>query len=320
MNQIYCSYTKLIHQVLMNTSEIKGISGWLFLIAIGLVISPFRFYFTTLSTYPDFFENGSWYLLTDPNSAKYVKGLSLLVYSEIVFNLFLLSSMIYLNFLFFSKKTTFPKAYIAIALIGLLYTPIDAFLASAFFPHIFPHPPLLEGETLRNFLTTLVSAAIWVPYMLKSHRVKNTFTEEHCVRKAMLSVFVLACILLVSCSLYFKQIKYVPETLSIEEKLVQLVNEMNKNLPKMLDSETTLDTVYTYSGNLQYRYSLVNYSASDIDVNVLHKNMRSSLIEAACSNSTTASFMQEGVSVSYIYFDKSGEYITSINVKHSDCV
>ncbi|WOX49080.1 DUF2569 family protein [Aeromonas sp. XH] len=302
----------------MNTSEIKGISGWLLLIAIGLVTSPLRFYFTTLSTYPDFFENGSWYLLTDPNSAKYVKGLSLLVCSEIVFNLFLFSSMIYLNFLFFSKKTIFPKAYIAIALIGLLYTPIDAFLASAFFPQVFP-PPLLEGEALRNFLTTLVSAAIWVPYMLKSHRVKNTFTEEHCVRRAMLSVFVLACILLIGCSLYFKQIKYVPETLSIEEKLVRLANEMNKNLPKMLDSETTLDTVYTYSGNLQYRYSLVNYSASDIDANVLHENMRPSLVEAACSNSTTASFMQEGVSVSYIYFDKSGEYITSINVKNSDC-
>lgn len=304
----------------MNTSEIKGISGWLFLIAIGLVISPFRFYFITLSTYPDFFENGSWYLLTDPNSAKYVKGFSLLVYSEIVFNLFLFSSMIYLNFLFFSKKTTFPKAYIVIALIGLLYTPIDAFLANAFFPQVFPQPLLLEGETLRNFLTTLVSAAIWVPYMLKSHRVKNTFIEEHSVRKTVLSVFVLACILLVGCSLYLKQIKYVPETLSIEEKLVQLANEMNKKLPKMLDSETTLDTVHTYSGNLQYRYSLVNYSASDIDVSVLHKNMRPSLVEAACSNSTTASLMQEGVRVSYTYLDKSGEYITSINVKHSDCI
>lgn len=320
MSQIYCSCTKLLHQVLMNTSEVKGISGWLFLIAIGLVISPFRFYLITLSTYPDFFENGSWYLLTDPNSTKYVKGISLLVYSEIVFNLFLFSSMIYLNFLFFSKKTTFPKAYIAIALIGLLYTPIDAFLANSFFPQVFPQSSLLEGETLRNFLTTLVSAAIWVPYMLKSHRVKNTFIEEHSVRKTVLSVFVLACILLIGCSLYFKQIKYVPETLSIEEKLVQLANEMNKNLPKMLDSETTLDTVYTYSGNLQYRYSLVNYSASDIDDNVLHKNMRPSLVEAACSNSTTASFMKEGVSVSYTYFDKSGEYITSINVKHSDCV
>ncbi|UNP89072.1 DUF2569 domain-containing protein [Aeromonas encheleia] len=304
----------------MNTSEIKGISGWLFLISIGLVISPFRFYFTTLSTYPDFFENGLWYLLTEPDSAKYVKGFSLFVYSEIVFNIFLFSSMIYLNFLFFSKKTTFPKAYIAIALIGLLYTPINAFLANAFFPQVFPQSPLLEGETLRNFLTTLISAAIWVPYMLKSHRVKNTFIEEHSVRKTVLSVFVLACILLVGCSLHFKQIKYIPETLSIEEKLVRLANEMNKNLPKMLNSETTLDTVYTYSGNLQYRYSLVNYSASDIDINVLHKNMRPSLVEAACSNSTTASFMQEGIDVSYTYFDKSGEYITSIKVKHSDCV
>ncbi|MEZ8577528.1 DUF2569 domain-containing protein [Vibrio splendidus] len=300
----------------MSTSEIKGISGWLTLVAIGLVVSPFRFYLTTLSVYPDLFENGTWYLLTDPKSSEYIKGFSSILYSEISFNLFLFSSLIYLNFLFFYKRKTFPKAYIAITLIGLLYIPVNAFLANAFFPQM----SFFDGETLKNFVVTLISAVIWVPYMLKSRRVKNTFIEEHSVRNAVLSTFVLSCISLASYSLYLQKITFVPEVLTIEDKLVQVANEANRDLPKMLDAETKLDAVYTESNNLQYRYSLVNYSATDIDVNALQQNIRPNLVKSACTNSATVGFMQEGVSVSYTYFDKLGSRITSIDITYSDCV
>lgn len=300
----------------MSTSEGKGISGWLILVAIGLVVAPFRLYFTTLTLYPDLFENGSWSLLTDPSSTEYVRGVALLLYSEIVFNLFLLSCLIYLIYLFFSKKAIFPKAYITVSVIGLIYLPINAVMASM----LFPQTTIFDTETIKDILLTLVSAAIWIPYMLRSSRVKNTFVEGHSFKKVIQSVFVMTSISVVGYLLYLQEIKHVPENLTIEDKLVQLVNEVNKSLPKMLDSETKLDSVYTELNNLEYRYSLVNYNAIDIDANFLHENMRPSIVSIACSNSATVSLIQEGVNVSYTYFDKVGEYITTINVRSSDCV
>ncbi|EGQ7649823.1 TPA: DUF2569 domain-containing protein [Vibrio alginolyticus] len=300
----------------MSTSDYKGISGWLVLVAFGLVVSPFRFYFTTLSMYPGLFENGTWYLLTSPNSAEYVRGFGTLLYSEIVFNLFLFVSLIYLNFLFFSKKSDFPKVYIAISLIGLLFIPINAYFANL----LFPQTPLFDGGTIRNFFVSLLSALIWIPYMIKSKRVKNTFIENHSLRKTVLSMITLSCVVAVGYSFYLKQVSYIPETVTIEDRLNQLTNDMNRELPIMLDSETKLDAVYTESNNLQYRYSLVNYSVSDIDANALNKNMRPSLLQTACSNSATLTFMQEGVIVSYTYYDKLGKLITSIQINSSDCV
>jgi hypothetical protein len=56
----------------------------------------------------------------------------------------------------------------------ILYIPVDAFLVST----IVPNSKVFDGEMVKAFFQTLISGAIWIPYMMKSERVKNTFIED----------------------------------------------------------------------------------------------------------------------------------------------
>ena len=56
----------------------------------------------------------------------------------------------------------------------ILYIPVDAFIAST----IMPNEKVVDGEMVKSFFQTLISGAIWIPYMMKSERVKNTFIED----------------------------------------------------------------------------------------------------------------------------------------------
>ncbi len=52
---IICNDKKFTFEGKMRNSELKGISGWLLLVAIGLVVTPIRLYFSTFPTYNDIF-------------------------------------------------------------------------------------------------------------------------------------------------------------------------------------------------------------------------------------------------------------------------
>ena len=299
----------------MRSSNKKGISGWLILVAIGLVASPLMLYLTRLSVYPGVFESGGWYVLTNPDSEKYVEWFALLLCSEIAFNLILFSGIIYLNFLFFLKKKIFPKAYIAFMTASLLYIPINIYLTNL----LFPQTTLFNGEVIKNICIALISALIWIPYMLMSHRVKNTFIEEYDAKKMTISSLTIISIFLIGYFSYLNKIKYKPENMTIEDKLILFSMTINKNLPRILDSETQLDSVYADANNLQYYHSLLNYIVSDINTHTLQQNLRQNIVSSACADSTSLTFLQGGATLSYIYNDKNGAYITSVQLNNSDC-
>ena len=81
---------------------------------------------------------------------------------------------VYLIYLYFSKHYLFPKVYIAIVAISLVFIPLDALLAT----FVLPDEPMFDPDTTKDFARALISALIWVPYMLISKRVKATFVEN----------------------------------------------------------------------------------------------------------------------------------------------
>jgi len=81
---------------------------------------------------------------------------------------------LYLVYLFFTKNRFFPKFYILIAISSIIFIIIDAWLVTK----VLPSEPMLDEETMRELTRALISAAIWVPYMLVSKRVKATFVEK----------------------------------------------------------------------------------------------------------------------------------------------
>ena len=150
-----------------------GLGGWLTLVAIGMVLAPLRLSVMILVTFVPLFQNGTWATLTTPGSEQYHPLWAPLLVFEIVGNLGFVAVYAVMIFLFFRKSRRFPQVYIAAALINLCFLAFDAWLCS----FVLPDEPILDPDTTKEIVRSLASTAIWVPYMLVSKRVKNTFVE-----------------------------------------------------------------------------------------------------------------------------------------------
>lgn len=157
-----------------NNEELKGLSGWLILVGIGVVIGPIRLLATTIPVFQPIFVDGTWEALTTVGSEAYNPLWAPLLIGEIIYNTAMLIALIYMAFLFFTKHYRFPITYILIVVVSLLFIPLDAWLIQ----FIMPDEPMFDPETTKEFLRVLIGGVIWVPYMLISKRVKATFVEK----------------------------------------------------------------------------------------------------------------------------------------------
>ena len=151
--------------------DISGIGGWLILIAIGVVISPIRLTYIIATTYPDIFTSGTWEMLTTEGSDAYHPLWLPLLSGEILINGALLVASLYMAYLFFTRKRSFPDWFIGIAVFSLLFIIADAFAILA----ILPDETVFDPDTSAEALRAAILVVIWVPYMRVSKRVKATF-------------------------------------------------------------------------------------------------------------------------------------------------
>ena len=155
------------------TNDLAGIKGWLILVAIGVVVAPFRLITFMLNTYPDLFTSGTWQSLTSQFGEFYNPFWAPLLISEMLFNAVFIIASMYLILLFFKKKAGFPKWYIGIAVSSLLFIIVDAFAIRL----VIPDAPIFDKETNMEVIRGVITVVIWVPYMLVSERVKATFVN-----------------------------------------------------------------------------------------------------------------------------------------------
>jgi rRNA maturation protein Nop10 len=154
-----------------SASQLNGLGGWLILVGFGLIFGALRLFVQSINIYKPYLNTDLLEKLTDPLSANFIPNFKILFYSEFLVQLFLLFLTVYLVYLFFMKKKSFPKNYIFISLFVVLYIPVDAYLVSV----VVPNEKVLDGELIKTFFQAMLSGAIWIPYMLKSERVRNTF-------------------------------------------------------------------------------------------------------------------------------------------------
>lgn len=146
--------------------NLSGIGGWLILIALSLIVSPFVLLAGVL-------REGS--LLTNPRLTGYLQahtGLHLIVLFEIATNIIFLFLLLALNFLFFTKKRAFPT-YMMLYL-GLHFVVVLADIGLA---HIVMPAAHLSAQAYRSILGSMAGVAVWIPYFLVSQRVKQTFVR-----------------------------------------------------------------------------------------------------------------------------------------------
>jgi hypothetical protein len=150
-----------------------GLSGWLVLVGIGVVVSPLRLAYFLLQTYLPMFRDGTWETVTTPGSASYHPFWGPLLLGEIIVNSAFILMSIYLLYLFFRKSSRFPKTYVVFLIANFSFILADAFAAQV----VLPDQPVLDPQTGREFGRAVFAAVVWIPYMLVSKRVKNTFVR-----------------------------------------------------------------------------------------------------------------------------------------------
>ena len=104
---------------------------------------------------------------------------------------------------------------------------------------------------------------------------------------------------------------------AINAALVNVADNMNKRTPIMINSNTRFDTVLVVNQELWYKYTLVNNKAEEIKVSEFDQITRPNLINHVCTSMKF--FVDNNISVSYLYYGKNGKKITSIKIPASSC-
>ena len=109
------------------------------------------------------------------------------------------------------------------------------------------------------------------------------------------------------------------KSVSIDDKLVLMANELNKKAPIVVDKDTRFDNVNALlDKTVQYNYTLINYLKKDIDINQLKINLRLPILNYIKTNPDLKLFTDNKVTMEYVYKDKVGVFLFKLQFKYKD--
>ncbi|MEX6215742.1 DUF2569 domain-containing protein [Providencia hangzhouensis] len=149
--------------------ELTGIGGWLIFPMLGIILSLIILPFSIYEQNTQVIEY--WVELTDPQSSSFIPLFKELIYFEVLGNVILYSTLLFLSYVFFTKKKLTTKIYIFFQIFSLVLTVTDIILASILLDLE------VESSDIKDIFRALIACAIWIPYFLVSRRVKNTFVN-----------------------------------------------------------------------------------------------------------------------------------------------
>lgn len=159
--------------VLTVKPQLQGLGGWLVLVGIGLCLAPFVRIFTVAGSWDGFFSQQVWQVVAMPKGESYHALYAPLLIFEMLGNIILFGMHLTALTLFFGKRRAFPNFFIAMALTNVLFIILDE-VGCAMIPFLQANAGS-KGHT--EAFRAVFYAIIWSLYMVKSQRVKNTFTR-----------------------------------------------------------------------------------------------------------------------------------------------
>ena len=154
-----------------------GRKGWLILVVIGL--------FATLASFSaNIYQNiglrstEAWHNMTNAGTSSFVGGIGLWLNLELILDVIIFATIMYLFYLFFKKKRSFPEVFISYVLLLILSSVVEILIPSflTFTSDEMRNATIMLLPSYKLILAnTIIFAVIWMPYMWKSARVKNTF-------------------------------------------------------------------------------------------------------------------------------------------------
>src|SRR5215207_1696432 len=102
--------------------------------------------------------------------------------------------------------------------------------------------------------------------------------------------------------------------------LSRVAAELNRSVPVLIDKETELLSTTGAEAMLIYNYRLVRYSLSQLDPNQFTTRIKPGLTRNACNRAETREeFLNKGITLRYVYFDKDKQHIATLDVTPADC-
>jgi hypothetical protein len=153
----------------INTEEEKdyiyGFGGWLILIAIGFTISFGRSLFYLFDELIPLFSDGT---IQEAINVDPMWGL--LFFIEFVFHIGIVIFVGFIGYLCIKQMVLFKKKVIYFLIFNFIMT-IISFLSYLTVPEM----AVDATDTMVTVFQSAIYAAIWIPYIIKSKRVNNTF-------------------------------------------------------------------------------------------------------------------------------------------------
>lgn len=97
------------------------------------------------------------------------------------------------------------------------------------------------------------------------------------------------------------------------------VDEINKELPTMVDKDTELTKVSLDDSVVNYNYKLVNTQVKQLDIPTFTDAMRSLIVKQVCNNLYSLQLLENGYTISFNYVDKDSADVAKIPLVASDC-
>lgn len=153
------------------------IGGWLVIVAIGVCLSPITLIIQLAGILPDELKSNYFVYLFDSESTAYNPWRGVYVLISQSSNIFIVVASIFLIFIMFKRKNSFRPYFVAIKLFNASLLIIDLFVLYK----ISNESSLEDNNNINKETTstirTIISYAIWVPYVWYSERSKHTFTN-----------------------------------------------------------------------------------------------------------------------------------------------
>lgn len=155
------------HRIHQTAPQPLAFGGWLWLLGCGIWLGPFRLLFNLFGLYHPLFSNGQFSDILHAGSAGFIG----LIVAEMVLNLLMLAISVYLIYLFMRKSRLLPKWFFILATIAATFILGDTLITSLMFPQL----EVWSSDIIKSLLNSAIALCIWVPYLYRSERAKNTF-------------------------------------------------------------------------------------------------------------------------------------------------
>lgn len=166
------THTNLVKEQYPPPVGMTGLGGWLILVQITLYFS----FISLLIGVPALFlmfDGEVWEAVTSPDSIHYNVLWGVMIVFQLSYYVLLLLFTGYILVQFYRKKAMLPRLMIIFYAAPVVFGAIDLLI-------MYQIPlavELDEGDSLKGTVRSLITCAIWIPYFIKSERVRYTFVK-----------------------------------------------------------------------------------------------------------------------------------------------